>query len=134
MLFFHSFQSHADLNEDHKTLTIEEYRKQAGRLETRMCREHKDQVYSLGCGACLSVFCSSCITPHNICSNGKLYTLYQDNVWEKRSGGGPGRWRGSSRHSGVDRVKQTRRSGHVKKERKNIYKWKEKRSYWNNNQ
>ena len=65
------FQSHNDVLDDHETLTMKEYQKQAGRLETRMCREHKDQVYSLGCGVCLSVFCSSCITPLNICTSGK---------------------------------------------------------------
>ena len=65
------FQSHNDVLDDHKTLTMKEYQKQAGRLETRMCIEHKDQVCSLGCGVCLSVFCSSCITPHIICRSGK---------------------------------------------------------------
>ena len=64
-------QSHNDLLDGHETLKIEEYQKQSGRLETRMCREHKDQIYSLGCGACLSVFCLACITPFNICRDGK---------------------------------------------------------------
>ena len=52
-------------------MTIVEYKKNAGRLETRICEEHKDQPYILGCAGCLSVFCSECFAVHNICNRGK---------------------------------------------------------------
>ena len=59
------------MHDDHETLTIEVYRKQAGRLETRMCREHKNTAYSVGCSVCLAVMCSSCISSTNLCKQGK---------------------------------------------------------------
>ena len=64
--------------EDHETLTIEAYRKQAGKLETRMCREHKETAYSVGCSVCLAVLCSSCISSTNLCKQGKVYGIVKD--------------------------------------------------------
>ena len=59
------------MHDDHETLTIEVYRKQAGKVETRMCKKHKDTAYSVGCGVCLAVMCSSCISSTNLCKQGK---------------------------------------------------------------
>ena len=71
-LWPNNLQHHDEVHDDHETLTIDEYRRQAGRLETRMCTEHKEHPYILGCGVCLSVFCSKCISPANTCKMGKL--------------------------------------------------------------
>ena len=52
-------------------MTIVEYKKNAGRLETRICEEHKDQPYILGCAGCLSVFCSECFVDDKMCNDGE---------------------------------------------------------------
>ena len=53
-------------------MKMDEYKRQAGRLETRMCKEHKEQVYIVGCSVCLAVLCSSCMTPLNRCNHGEF--------------------------------------------------------------
>ncbi|XP_067930178.1 E3 ubiquitin-protein ligase TRIM56-like [Watersipora subatra] len=68
-------ESHNDFHEDHVAVTIIEYTKRAGQLETRNCAKHKTQVYSLGCEVCLQVFCLSCISPGNSCGRGQSHKL-----------------------------------------------------------
>ncbi|XP_067930938.1 E3 ubiquitin-protein ligase TRIM56-like [Watersipora subatra] len=68
-------ESHNDFHEDHVAVTIIEYTKRAGQLETRNCAQHKTQVYSLGCEVCLQVFCLSCISPGNTCERGQPHNL-----------------------------------------------------------
>ena len=67
-------------------MTIVEYKKNAGRLETRICTEHKDQPYILGCAGCLSVFCSECFADTNICDNGEscAYTIVGAHALSKK--------------------------------------------------
>ena len=65
------FQSHDDFNEDHKKLSIAEYKQQSTRLETRKCLKHTGQAYVTGCKTCLSVFCVKCTTEKTLCDDGK---------------------------------------------------------------
>ena len=67
-----TFQWHDDLNEDHKKLSVAEYRQQLGKLETRKCMRHTGQTYITGCRSCLSVFCAKCMTEKTTCDGGMI--------------------------------------------------------------
>ncbi|XP_067931008.1 uncharacterized protein [Watersipora subatra] len=66
---------HNELHDEHTTVPIRQYAEQAERLETRYCTEHKTESYTLGCENCLTVFCTSCISPKNTCKKGKAHVL-----------------------------------------------------------
>ena len=50
---------------------MEDYKVQSAKLEVKTCEEHKDQPYSLGCKACLTIICTRCVFGLDNCSNGK---------------------------------------------------------------
>ena len=56
---------------------MEDYKVQSTKFEIKTCEEHKDQPYSLGCKACLTLICNRCVPQLDICSNGKnvLYLI-----------------------------------------------------------
>ena len=50
---------------------MEDYKVQSTKLEIKTCEEHKDQPYSFGCKACLTIMCNRCVPELDNCSNGK---------------------------------------------------------------
>ena len=52
-------------------MNMEDYKVQSTKLEIKTCEEHKDQPYSLGCKACLTIICTRCVPELDNCSNGK---------------------------------------------------------------
>ena len=71
-------QFHNELHEEHTSMTIDRYKSEANKLETRMCAEHENQALGLGCHVCLSVFCNKCISDEQACADGKFkYELKQ---------------------------------------------------------
>ena len=55
---------------------MEDYKVQSAKLEVKTCEEHKDQPYSLGCKACLTIICTRCLPGLDICSNGKGWSIF----------------------------------------------------------
>jgi len=57
--------------DDHRKMTISDYRIQAKRLERRVCPKHTDQQISLGCRVCVQLFCMQCLSGIESCVGGK---------------------------------------------------------------
>ena len=66
-------QWHDDWNEDHKKISMENYKALSTKLEIRTCEKHKDQPYSLGCKVCLTLICMKCLPELDVCGNGEVY-------------------------------------------------------------
>ena len=70
-------QNHNEALDDHKRITMDEYKKEYRKVEIRRCEKHTDHVYSVACKKCHGVFCVKClISKSENCSNGKLPLLF----------------------------------------------------------
>ena len=69
MFFYH--QSHNDALDDHRRITMDEYKKEYRKVEIRHCETHKDNVYNVACEKCHEVFCVKCILRPTPCTDGK---------------------------------------------------------------
>ena len=70
---FFYFQSHNDALDDHRRITMDEYKKEYRKVEIRHCETHKDKVYNVACEKCHEVFCVKCMLRPTSCSDGKAF-------------------------------------------------------------
>ena len=68
-------QGHNFSLDDHKRITMDEYKKEYRKVEIRNCEKHTDRVYSLACKRCNEVFCSKCMMGHQLCTDSKFEDL-----------------------------------------------------------
>ncbi len=54
---------------------MKDYKLQAKKLQPRLCTNHDELPYSMGCRNCCSVFCNKCTPALETCANGKLTCL-----------------------------------------------------------
>jgi len=62
--------------DDHQKMAISDYKIQAKRLKGTVCPKHTGHSYSLGCKACVQIFCSMCVPENNSCVGGKYFSLF----------------------------------------------------------
>ncbi|XP_067930881.1 uncharacterized protein [Watersipora subatra] len=71
----HHKEDHAGAFGKHSTLAIDDYDEQEERFNASKCTHHPTEECHLVCEHCLEVFCISCISPNNVCTNGKDHLL-----------------------------------------------------------
>jgi len=61
--------------DDHQKMVMSDYKLQAARLKARVCPKHKGHPLSVGCKACVQLFCVQCLSETNSCIAGKYLYL-----------------------------------------------------------
>jgi len=64
-------QLHNEVFVSHQSISIEEYKVQAKRLEVKSCVTHEELPYTVGCRECHELFCVKCLAGLAQCSKGQ---------------------------------------------------------------
>ena len=67
-----TFQSHYDINPEHKVVEIAVYKRSMKKLEKRFCSEHKEQELTFSCPGCYQTFCIMCLPENTQCTKGMV--------------------------------------------------------------
>ena len=65
------FQLHQEFHEDHVTMDIKEFEKQAKKHSKKVCILHNNQTLKFYCRQCSKILCDDCLENFNGCA-GKL--------------------------------------------------------------
>ena len=60
------------MNDEHKKITIDDYKVQSTKFQVKTCELHMNQSYIMGCKCCRTLFCVDCVSETSSCNNGKL--------------------------------------------------------------
>ncbi|KAF6034197.1 hypothetical protein EB796_007493 [Bugula neritina] len=64
---------HDEVVEGHPIIAISEYRTNAGKFRPRLCADHTELEYTLGCKKCLTLACTRCLSSLENCSDSMEY-------------------------------------------------------------
>ncbi|KAF6026329.1 hypothetical protein EB796_015368 [Bugula neritina] len=65
---------HDEVHDNHPMVRMTNYRAQAKRVTPRLCAQHEEMVYTLGCKSCLTVACTECVGALSSCTHDPLST------------------------------------------------------------
>lgn len=67
-------QMHKLFAPKHNVILIKDYLASSVSREIKSCDKHKSEILSIGCGVCLKVICTKCLSAIGACKNG-MYLL-----------------------------------------------------------
>lgn len=66
---------HHDALFDHTIINIEDYKREANKLQVKNCTKHTDEAYIGGCAKCFDLICKKGLHGLGICKEGKQKAL-----------------------------------------------------------
>ncbi|XP_067949534.1 uncharacterized protein [Watersipora subatra] len=64
-----------DFGESHKTMNMEQFEQQKSWQQSRVCVDHDNKPFTIGCRKCLKMVCSGCLSSAGSCSNGDHHQM-----------------------------------------------------------